>query len=60
MVDALDKQYAKHFAAEVTAIVQLADQIKLVIPTWRNDHSNRRAHELAQVGLHAAEKRLAN
>ncbi|KRL85452.1 hypothetical protein FC50_GL001617 [Lacticaseibacillus pantheris DSM 15945 = JCM 12539 = NBRC 106106] len=60
VVDALDKQYAKHFAAEVTAIVQLADQIKLVIPTWRNDHSNRRAHELAQVGLHAAEKRLAN
>lgn len=55
VIDALEKQYAKHYGDYVTKLVALTAQFSLVLWQWIPDHQNRGAHMLAQQGLHEAE-----
>lgn len=52
LIDALDKGYSKHYAESLATIMNLAAPFPLVIPHWQSDRKNRRAHDLAQRGLH--------
>lgn len=55
VIEALDKNYAKHYADYVTELAALVSQFPLVLWQWLPDHQNRGAHMLAQQGLRAAE-----
>ncbi|WP_155287171.1 ribonuclease HI family protein [Lacticaseibacillus zhaodongensis] len=52
LIDSMDKGYAKHFQPQLNRIIELCDNFPIVIPVWRNDHSNHGAHTLALQALH--------
>ncbi|MCK8624123.1 RNase H family protein [Apilactobacillus xinyiensis] len=48
----LEKNYAKHYQAQVDAIKKYQISYQLVINNWISDKKNEGAHKLAQQALH--------
>lgn len=54
LADALQKNYAKHFAPELAALQRQMAQFNLVISQWIPEKQNHGAHHLATQALHEA------
>lgn len=54
LADAINKRYAKHYAAELAPVLALVDRFDLVIINHLSDHQNQGAHHLANQALQRA------
>lgn len=51
VIDSLNKEYSKHYAEELTQLLQLEDQYAVVVNQWIADRQNEGAHHLALQAL---------
>lgn len=58
VIQAIEKQYAKHYPDLAGRLLTLIGQFPLVLPNWLPDRANRGAHMLAQQGLRQSETKI--
>ncbi|WP_283678731.1 ribonuclease HI family protein [Lentilactobacillus sp. Marseille-Q4993] len=52
LIDALNKQYAKHYQEYVDKLIELQSRYQAVVNEWIADNQNKGAHNLAIQKLH--------
>lgn len=53
--DSVSKNYSKHYALQLNALLDLMDYFQLVVTQWIPDQKNHGAHHLANEALHQLE-----